>query len=269
MPPKKGIAFGRIGSFGQLTLKDNKDQDDGGSGGFGKFGAAALKKKEEDSNFTEEPTDAVKEMMGFQGFGKTVAKVAKGFDIESLVEQSKQVAKEREMAKKAAELEASLANPKDSSGEEDDGDLVGPLPPPPPPVAVEPEAFKAPKKPAKPRDEDADSDDDSEEDEDDEEHPEKRIPAAMEITLAHGTKTVSALNVDHSGARLVTGSVDYDVKLWDFAGMSSTLQSFRTIKPVEWYICLFYFYFYYILNNLFEFFILQSPNFGSTLFHHW
>jgi WD40 repeat protein len=54
--------------------------------------------------------------------------------------------------------------------------------------------------------------------------------------LNHGTKPVSALSIDHSGARLISGSVDYEVKLWDFAGMSSSLQSFRTIRPCERYI---------------------------------
>ena len=44
---------------------------------------------------------------------------------------------------------------------------------------------------------------------------------------------VSALALDPSGARLVTGGYDYDVKLFDFAGMDSTLKPFRTIRPCE------------------------------------
>lgn len=36
--------------------------------------------------------------------------------------------------------------------------------------------------------------------------------------MLHGTKAVVALAVDPSGARLATGSVDYDVSFWDFAG---------------------------------------------------
>ena len=46
-------------------------------------------------------------------------------------------------------------------------------------------------------------------------------------------KPVSALALDPSGARVVSGGYDYDVKLWDFAGMDSTLRSFRTLKPCE------------------------------------
>jgi len=49
---------------------------------------------------------------------------------------------------------------------------------------------------------------------------------------------VSALAMDPSGARVVTGGYDCDVRLWDFAGMDSSLQSFRlrTIRLCERYI---------------------------------
>jgi len=41
------------------------------------------------------------------------------------------------------------------------------------------------------------------------------------------------LSLDPSGARLVSGGYEYDVKFWDFAGMDSSLRSFRTITPCE------------------------------------
>lgn len=44
---------------------------------------------------------------------------------------------------------------------------------------------------------------------------------------------VSALSLDPSGARLVSGGYEYDVKFWDFAGMDSSLRCFRTITPCE------------------------------------
>jgi len=47
---------------------------------------------------------------------------------------------------------------------------------------------------------------------------------------------VSALALDPSGARLITGGHDYDVKLFDFAGMDSTLKPFRTLRPCEWWV---------------------------------
>ncbi|XP_015703962.2 WD repeat-containing protein 70 isoform X1 [Coturnix japonica] len=64
-------------------------------------------------------------------------------------------------------------------------------------------------------------------------NPIKKIPDSHEITLQHGTKTVSALGLDPSGARLITGGYDYDVKFWDFAGMDASLQAFRSLQPCE------------------------------------
>lgn len=45
---------------------------------------------------------------------------------------------------------------------------------------------------------------------------------------------VSALALDPSGARLVTGAFDYEVKFWDFAGMDAALNAFRSLQPCEW-----------------------------------
>ncbi len=84
-----------------------------------------------------------------------------------------------------------------------------------------------------------DSDDDDEAGENKEEENDKfdrRFPLSHEITLSHGSKPISALTLDPSGARVVTGSYDYSVKLWDFAGMDSTFKSFRTITPCERYV---------------------------------
>lgn len=49
---------------------------------------------------------------------------------------------------------------------------------------------------------------------------------------------VSALGLDPSGARLVTGGYDYDVKFWDFAGMDASFKAFRSLQPCEWYVSL-------------------------------
>lgn len=47
---------------------------------------------------------------------------------------------------------------------------------------------------------------------------------------------VSALALDPSGARLVTGGYDYDVRFWDFAGMNQALQAFRSLQPCDWWV---------------------------------
>lgn len=70
-------------------------------------------------------------------------------------------------------------------------------------------------------------------DNDEEESPAQKIPDSHEITLKHGTKTVSALGLDPSGARLVTGGSDCVVKFWDFAGMDASLKAFRSLQPCE------------------------------------
>uniref|UniRef100_A0A2I2Y8Q3 WD repeat-containing protein 70 n=1 Tax=Gorilla gorilla gorilla TaxID=9595 RepID=A0A2I2Y8Q3_GORGO len=64
-------------------------------------------------------------------------------------------------------------------------------------------------------------------------NPVHKIPDSHEITLKHGTKTVSALDLDASGARLVTGGYDYDVKFWDFAGMDASFKAFQSLQPCE------------------------------------
>ena len=43
------------------------------------------------------------------------------------------------------------------------------------------------------------------------------------------------MSLDPSGSRLVTGGVDYDMKMWDFAAMDASLHSFRSLQPCERY----------------------------------
>eukprot|EP00041_Stephanoeca_diplocostata_P027213 m.746407 g.746407 ORF g.746407 m.746407 type:complete len:594 (+) comp23136_c0_seq6:186-1967(+) len=59
------------------------------------------------------------------------------------------------------------------------------------------------------------------------------IPVSHEVTLKHGERPISAMDIDPSGARVVTGSFDYKVKLWDFAAMDARMRSFREVEPFE------------------------------------
>ncbi|XP_051875813.1 WD repeat-containing protein 70 [Pristis pectinata] len=199
-------------------------------------------------------------VMGFSGFGKK----ARTFDLEAIFEQTRRTAIERsrkvlEKEQTAAESLESTAcagrsgsptrkdHPQaiarspvgDGSGGEDSdsssSDVIGP----PVPSSLSRSAIKelvnaADLRPAPcdklQGDTDEEEEDDDEEDDDD---PAKRIPDSHEITLIHGKKTVSALGLDPSGARLVTGGYDYEVKLWDFAGMDASLQAFRSLQPCE------------------------------------
>ncbi|KAG4304875.1 hypothetical protein PORY_001550 [Pneumocystis oryctolagi] len=71
------------------------------------------------------------------------------------------------------------------------------------------------------------SDSETENDEDDD------IPVSHEIVLKDHTKAISALSLDPSGVRIVSGSYDSNIKMWDFSGMSSTCNPFRTLELVE------------------------------------
>lgn len=51
--------------------------------------------------------------------------------------------------------------------------------------------------------------------------------------MQHGCRAILAMASDPSGARLATGSIDYDLSFWDFAGMDTSMKSFRTIQPCE------------------------------------
>lgn len=51
------------------------------------------------------------------------------------------------------------------------------------------------------------------------------------LILTNKKKTITALALDPGGARLLTGSNDYMVRFWDFAGMNSEHRSFREVEP--------------------------------------
>ena len=59
------------------------------------------------------------------------------------------------------------------------------------------------------------------------------LPITSEVVLHPHSKAVVALDVDHSGSRLLTGSHDYTVKIFDFNGMKSDCRPFRSFEPTE------------------------------------
>lgn len=67
---------------------------------------------------------------------------------------------------------------------------------------------------------------------------EVEFPISHEIVLKDHTKVISALSVDPSGARIVSGSHDYDCKLWDFGGMDHRCLPFHTWEPAgSYHVC--------------------------------
>lgn len=132
-------------------------------------------------------------------------------------------------------MEVWTARTRDNSEESDDDDFIGP---PIPSSSADSDTKKGTD--AKKRNNKSDEDDDDDDDEDkdlsdseDTNDPREKIPCGYEVTMTHGTKAVIAIAADPSGARLASGSVDYDVCFWDFAGMDSSMKSFRTLQPCE------------------------------------
>ena len=62
-----------------------------------------------------------------------------------------------------------------------------------------------------------------------------QFPISHELILKDHTKVVSALTMDPSGARVLSGSHDYDCKLWDFGGMDWRCKPFKTWEPAGTY----------------------------------
>lgn len=60
-----------------------------------------------------------------------------------------------------------------------------------------------------------------------------KLPISSEVILEPHSKAVVAVALDHSGSRLLTGSHDYTVKLFDFNGMKSDCRPFRSFEPTE------------------------------------
>lgn len=60
-----------------------------------------------------------------------------------------------------------------------------------------------------------------------------KVPIANQIDLGGHSKAVTCFSFEPSGNRVVTGSLDYEVKLFDFGGMDSRHRSFKTMEPQE------------------------------------
>ncbi|KAI9911888.1 hypothetical protein PsorP6_008951 [Peronosclerospora sorghi] len=61
------------------------------------------------------------------------------------------------------------------------------------------------------------------------------LPKSHEVALKSHVKGLACISVDAPGARVATGSTDYRVKLWDFAGMARHVRPFREIEVEEGY----------------------------------
>lgn len=71
------------------------------------------------------------------------------------------------------------------------------------------------------------------EDTEEEEDDTYNLPVTHEAILKGHTKTVTALDIDHSGSRVLTGSHDYSVRIYDFNGMKNDMRSFRCALELD------------------------------------
>ncbi|GLV32263.1 uncharacterized protein CBL_11780 [Carabus blaptoides fortunei] len=215
----KKITFGKISAnFGQNSKNDEPVES------FGKFGkvAATPSKPVEIENLEDDlEHKEMKEIMGISGFGKK----AKSFDVEEMLEQVKKTARQVTIAPPETKTDNHS-----KSESEDEEDLIGP----PIPTSTDEKSSDSQentKSQAKEKHGDESSSDDDSDDEDS--NIDKMIPASHEVSMNHGVKAVTAISSDPSGARLATGSVDYDVCFWDFAGMDTQDRRKTSRKQME------------------------------------
>lgn len=55
------------------------------------------------------------------------------------------------------------------------------------------------------------------------------LPVSHEVVLAGHSRAVSAVAMDPSGARVITGSLDYSLRMYDFGGMDASHRPFRDL----------------------------------------
>ena len=61
----------------------------------------------------------------------------------------------------------------------------------------------------------------------------KKIPIASEVHLIGHQKACTCISIEPAGNRLVTGSLDYFIKIYDFGGMDSRCKPFQSKEPDE------------------------------------
>ncbi|KAK0172933.1 hypothetical protein PV328_006195 [Microctonus aethiopoides] len=232
---QKKISFGKISRDFNMKSVNNKNDDEESPivKGFGVFSNRELENNTT-KNMNEirlednDESENLKKIMGMSSFGKK----AKCFDVQEMMKNiTKTISTNSKIKPKiigninkendiptTSNLYVENCNNKN----DEDDDIVGPMPPPPPPPpSSSSEIQDKTKCTLKKKNSNSDYSDSSDSESDSEEtNLINKIPC-----------TITAIAVDPSGARLASGSVDYDVNFWDFTGMDASLKSFRTLQP--------------------------------------
>lgn len=59
------------------------------------------------------------------------------------------------------------------------------------------------------------------------------LPISHEVQLAGHSKCIQTLDIDRNGNRMISGGLDYTLKIWDFPGMNRKLKPMREFKPFD------------------------------------
>ena len=262
-PKKIGFNLGSLNISGNISkekkqescqkISSPENSDSTGFGSFGKIHNEVTEPVKIDHNdISVETNPDIAKVMGFSGFGD--GKKARNFDMAQIMEEAKRKAQERNVSNNQqleqeyekmqkslpvtqdATLKLSTAqdtvstktdrskhSPTGSSKDNSDDEFAGP------------QASSSSRKENTGSVELESTEQNLSDNEDDEKEEtlDEKIPRSHECKLEHGSKAISALAIDPSGSRLASGSIDYEVKFWNFAGMDSNLKSFRSIKPCE------------------------------------
>jgi WD40 repeat protein len=63
----------------------------------------------------------------------------------------------------------------------------------------------------------------------------RKIPVSHQTDLKGHSKAVMCLSCEPAGNRVVTGSLDYNVKLYDFGGMDMRHRAFKSVEVQDGY----------------------------------
>ena len=54
-----------------------------------------------------------------------------------------------------------------------------------------------------------------------------------EVMIEGHSKMIETIDIDPIGNRMISGGLDFMLKLWDFSGMNKRLRSMREFKPFD------------------------------------
>lgn len=63
--------------------------------------------------------------------------------------------------------------------------------------------------------------------------PKHTLPISHQVILESHEKSVQSLCINREGTKMVSGGLDYRMKIWDFTTMNRNLKPFKDFKPFD------------------------------------